>query len=356
MAEETPQQKMASRLNTLDWDLEKLQSNARMSSVRDRVEDIQTTVTGLLPCIEDLRKRGYVFGKGMDEKAKTLAVQWKPVHEKVLREVQRQVPLLELDLRPLENQIAQVRGRANTPAAIESTVTRLEGSLDTFEDRVGAIEKNLRGMYDSIEREVSALKARLDQVSWMLQQFAEATFQLLPAEGAVMAVKATYSKDAKISKDDPEGILYLTDQRLFYEQKQEVATKKILFITTEKEKVQKLLLEAPVALVEQIKASKKGLFGNEDHLELFFKPGAPVVSVWFHLDGQDSSGWQGLIGQVRSGDLQSDRAVAVDPEQVRKVKSAPGKCPSCGAPVTQVVLRGMDSIKCEYCQFVMRLE
>jgi hypothetical protein len=356
MTEETPQQKMTSRLNTLHWDLEKLQSSARLSSVRDSIEDLDTAVHGLTACIDDLRKRGYVFGKGLESKANSFKEQWKPAQEKVLREIQHQVPLLELDLRPLESQIAQVQGRANTPAAIEATVTHLEGALDAFEDRVRAIESNLRGMYDSFSGEINEFKAGLDRVSWMLQQFSEATFQLLPAEGAVMAVKAVYSKDAKMGKEDPEGNLYITDQRLFYEQKQEVATKKILFITTEKEKVQKLLLEVPVALVDQVKASKKGLFGNEDHLELSFKPGAPVVSAWFHLDGQDCNGWQGLLGQVRSGDLDAERAVAVDPDQVRKARSAPGKCPSCGAPVTQVVLRGMDSIKCEYCQFVMRLD
>ncbi|MBE0696708.1 MAG: hypothetical protein IH586_07280 [Anaerolineaceae bacterium] len=356
MAEETPQQKMGRRLNSLHWDLEKLQASARLTSVRDAVEDMDTMINGLSSRVEDLRKRGYVFGKGLESKASGLAEQWKPIQEKVRREIQHQVPLLELDLRPLESQVAQVQGRESTPAVIEAPVIRLEGELETFKDRVSAIENNLRGMYDSFAKEVNGVKATLDRVSWMLQQFAEATFQLLPAEGAVMAVKATYSKDAKIGKEDPEGILYLTDQRLFYEQKEEVATKKILFITTEKEKVQKLLLEVPVALVEQAKASKKGLFGNEDHLELSFKYGAPVISAWFHLDGQDCNGWQALFGQARSGDLDADRAVVVDPEQVRKVKSAPGKCPSCGAPVTQVVLRGMDNIQCGYCQFVMRLE
>jgi predicted nucleic acid-binding Zn-ribbon protein len=356
MTEATPQEKMKTRLNSLEWKLESLQSSARLSSMRDAVEDLDTAINGMLPRIEDFRRQGYVYGKGLEGKAQILGEQWKPIHVKVISEIQRQVPRLESDLRPLESQIAQVKGRAATPAAIESTVTRLESTLEAFEDRVSAIETSVRGMYDSFSKQVDEVKVTLNQVDEMLQQFAEATFQLLPDEGAVMAVKAVYSKDARISKEDPEGFLYLTDQRLFYEQKQEIATKKILFITTEKEKVQKLLLEVPVALVEKVVASKKGLFGNEDHLELNFKHGAPVVSAWFHLNGQDSSWWQGLIGQVRSGELTGERAVAVDPEQVRKVKSAPGKCPNCGAPVNQVVLRGMDNLTCEYCQFVMRLD
>lgn len=356
MAEETPQQKMSRRLSALQNELERLQSSARLSNVRDSVEDLDALVNGLPARIQDLRQRGYAFGKGLESQSSDFAARWKPVQEKALKEIQNQLPLLEQDLRLLESRITQVQGRANAPDAIEATVTRLESELKTLKDRVSAIENNVRGMYDGFSREVYELKAGLDRAGWMLQQFSEATFQLMPVEGAVMAVKAVYSKDAKVNDDDPEGILYLTDQRLFFEQKEEIATKKFLFVTTAKEKVQKLLLEVPVMLIERVLASKKGVFGHEDHLELSFKPGAPVISAWFHLDGQDCNKWQGLLGQARSGELDADRAVAVDPEQERKVKSAPGKCPSCGAPVTQVVLRGMDSIKCEFCQFVMRLE
>ena len=41
-----------------------------------------------------------------------------------------------------------------------------------------------------------------------------------------MGVKAVWTKDGKEDKSDPEGTLYLTDQRLLFEQKEEVATKK----------------------------------------------------------------------------------------------------------------------------------
>ena len=46
-----------------------------------------------------------------------------------------------------------------------------------------------------------------------------------------MAVRATWQKGGE---DNPQGILYLTDQRLLFEQKQEIGAKKVLFITTEK--------------------------------------------------------------------------------------------------------------------------
>jgi ribosomal protein S27E len=47
--------------------------------------------------------------------------------------------------------------------------------------------------------------------------------------------------------------------------------------------------------------------------------------------------------------------VALDQASVDKIKAAPGKCPSCGGTITTVVLRGMDSITCEFCGAVIRL-
>jgi hypothetical protein len=38
-----------------------------------------------------------------------------------------------------------------------------------------------------------------------------------------------------------------------------------------------------------------------------------------------------------------------------KVKAAPSQCPSCGGNINQVVLRGMDSLTCDYCGYVIRL-
>jgi len=352
---QTSQEQINNRLSSLRRKVQDLQSRARLATTRDRVEDLSTLVFSLLPCVRDLRKQGYVFGKGYETNASSLAGQWRPLRDDVMREIGRQAPQLERELNPLESRLSQVQGRVNNPAAIQVTVDRLEKEINAFDDKVRAVEKSINGMYDSFSARARELKTELDRLDWMLQQFSAASFRLLPAEGALMAAKATYSKDQKIGKDDAKGILYLTDQRLFFEQKQEIATKKVLFITTEKEMIQKLLLEIPVELVDKVQASKKGLFGHQDHLEMTFKPGAAVQAAWLHIDGQDCQWWQGLIGRARSHEFDNERAVAVDADLIDKARSAPGQCPNCGAPMDQVVLRGMDSIRCEYCQYVIRL-
>ncbi|MCL4562674.1 MAG: hypothetical protein M1281_18940, partial [Chloroflexi bacterium] len=142
---------------------------------------------------------------------------------------------------------------------------------------------------------------------------------------------------------------------ILFEQKQEVATKKVLFITTEKKKVQQLLMETPVALLQTVEATKQGLFGHEDHIELTFASGAPFYSAHFHLDGQDCNEWQALLGKAKAKDFDRDRAVAIAQDDIDKVKAAPGQCPACGGAITAPVLRGMDSLTCEFCGYVIRL-
>jgi len=167
-------------------------------------------------------------------------------------------------------------------------------------------------------------------------------------------VKAVWCKTGKEQKGDPAGILYLTDQRFLFEEKEEVATKKVLFIATEKEKRQVLQLEAPVALVDKVEISKQGLLKNEDHVEVHLSTGAPVAIADFHIWKENTS-WQALINRAKVKDFDMGRAMAVDQAAVAKVKSAPTQCPSCGGIINQEILRGQDNLTCEYCGFVIRL-
>lgn len=188
----------------------------------------------------------------------------------------------------------------------------------------------------------------------MLDQLAEAKFTLLPTEGGLCAIKAVWCKDGKERDDDPEGILYLTDQRLLFEQKEEVATKKFLFITTEKQKIQELEWEAPVVSIEDVKPSKQGFLKNEDHLDIRFGNGAPFQNASLHI-WQEGSEWVKMINRVKTKDFDKNRAVAIDQKEIDKTKQVPAQCPSCGANLAQVILRGQDSTKCEYCGFIIRL-
>ncbi len=354
MSTPNPAQQIAGEITSLQTKLGWLQDSARLNKVRDALEDVYTQVNSLPMRIKSLRERGYAFEKELEDQAEAFSQQWMGLQPSVSVATNQAAASLQAALRPLETQMSQLAAVKSNPIAARPLISSLQTGIETLEDKVSAAERQVNGMYNAFNNQLYKLTKHLNELEWMLGQLAEAKFTLLPTESGIMAVKAVWCPDVKENKDDPEGVLYLTDQRLIFEQKEEVATKKVLFITTAKEKVQAVKWEAPVALIEESQPSKQGLLKNEDHLDLRFGEGAPVESVHLHL-WQEASEWVQLLKRAKTRDFDQTRAIALDQAEVEKVKSAPSQCPSCGANLTQVVLRGMDSIKCEYCGYVIRL-
>jgi len=350
----TPAEEIARKIRSLQSQLPDLQEDVRLTSLRDSLEDLETTVNNLDQEIADLRARGYVFDKGLESQAEDLTQQWRTLRPGVTRQIELQAQTLQTSLRPIENQITQLGARAKHPTAASPLVNRADAAITTLEGKISAAESSIRGMFDQFSSQVNKIEAGMAKVDWMLTEISEATFQLLSTEAGVSAVKAVWAKSGKERKDDPEGVLYLTDQRLIFEQKEKIATKKVLFITTEKKLVQQQLWESPVALVEGVKTEKQGFLNKEDHLDISLASGAPFPSVHVHIWG-DNETWSALIKRARAKDFDQDRAIPIAAAAVEKVKSAPESCPACGATVDQVVLRGMDSLTCNYCGHVMRL-
>jgi hypothetical protein len=354
MATPSPAQQIADEIRSLQSKVGDLQGSVRLTKARDAVEDLQTTINGLAQRIATLRTRGYVFEKDMENQAQAFVESWALVYPNLQAQIYMQSSALINSLRPIEMQMPQLNAAASNPAAARGLLGSMQTAVNMLESKGSATEKTIEGMYDQFNNQVDQFTKHLNDIEYLVAQLAEATFQLLPTEGGIAAVKAVWCKTGKEQKGDPEGVLYLTDQRILFEQKEEIVTKKVLFVATEKQKVQQLQIECPVSLVDKVDTSKQGMLKNEDHIEIRFASGAPLEVAHFHI-WQDNITWQQLINRAKSKDFDKGRALTIEQAAVDKVKSAPSQCPSCGGNITQVVMRGMDSIKCEYCGFVIRL-
>jgi hypothetical protein len=355
MSEQNPIDEFASEVDTVRRNVASLQSNVRLASVLDELEDIDTRVNAMPQRVLALRNRNYAFEKGLESRISDVVLRWSGIRPSVQTRIDQECMRLNNAIRPIEAELSRLIPLSRNPAAGRSLLNQVNADVSNLQSKVNAAQNALKGMYDAFANEINEIHTHLEQVEWMCTQLDEACFQLIPTESCIMAVKAVWYRNDKEDKDDPKGVLYLTDQRLLFEQKEEVATKKVLFITTEKKKVQNLLFMAPVTEVAETNAIKKGLFKNEDHLELRFSGQAPFPFIGLHIFDQPCNTWQGLINQARSGDIQKTRAILVDEEAIEKVKAAPTKCPSCGATLDQPVLRGMDAVTCPYCGTVIRL-
>jgi hypothetical protein len=354
MAAPSPAQQTSDEIRSLQTKIGDLQGSVRLTKVRDSVADFHNTVNGLLQRIASMRTRGYVFEKDLENQAQAFVGSWALLYPNLQSQTNLQSSALINSLRPIELQMPQLLAVAGNPGLARGLLGTLQSAVAMLEDKVSATEKNIEALYAQFNDQVFQFTKHLNEIEYLVTQLAEATFQLLPTEGGIAAVKAVWCKTGKEQKSDPEGVLYLTDQRILFEQKEEIVTRKVLFVATEKQKVQQLQITCPVTLVEKVELSKQGLLKNEDHIELRMSSGAPLEIAHFHI-WQDNSTWQQYINRTKSKDFDKGRAVAIDQKELDKVKAAPSQCPSCGGNITQVVMRGMDTIACEYCGYVIRL-
>ncbi len=354
MSNQSFTEQVKNEIKSLQSSLREMQSSVRMTDILDRVEDLGTSVNGMDRRIKSLRERGYAFEKDLEDMAADFQKEWAEIAPKIEAQIGKEVSGMERLLRPLETKITGLAGDSGAPAALRPRVKELKSQVETLEGRIEAAESGIRGIYDQFSSDYQKVKYHLTKLEWMLTEISEASFEMLATESGIMAVKAVWAKAGKQTKDDPEGVLYLTDQRILFEQKEKVTTKKILFVATEKKLVQELLWQVPLALIEETKAYKEGFLNKDDYIDLRFGSGAPFDIVHMHI-WQRGDEWKALLKRAKSKEFDATRAIPIDEAAAEKVKDAPTKCPSCGGAINQVVLRGMESMTCEYCGDVIRL-
>jgi len=347
----SPQEQVKRDISAAQIELKNLIDKVKLSSVRDRYSSLDSDINNLQTRIQKIRDRKYAFNKILEEQAKSFQRQWAVKRSGILSQITQESTALQNQLRPLESRVSAL-SLGSSPAA---TVKSIRSELSSFSSKVTSAESSITKLFNDLNNEVSAVKTNLSRIEKTLDYCDSASFGFLPTESVVRAVKATWTRDENEDKEDPDGILFLTDQRLIFEQREEIATKKVLFFTTERKKVQELEFEVPVFSISSVKSTKQGMLKNEDWLELEMDSGAFARSAKLHLDGQSCDEWQALINKVKSREIDADRAIAVDEAAVEKVKAAPVICPSCGGTLSKPVLRGMDTITCDFCGRVIKL-
>ena len=324
-----------------------LEARAQLSTVYNDIGEIEARLTQLPLELDELRARGYVHSGGLEDRIVAFDQQWDEVQPRVEKALQQQVRRLDHEFDMVEQRVDAL---ARPTAAAAGTA---ETAIAGLERRVSAAESAVRALYSSVQGELRAIDAELDRVDWMLDQLeASQEISLYDTEGPIAAVEAEWENDGD---EGPDGILFLTDQRLIFEQNEVVAKKKFLgLVTTDKETIRQLLLAFPAQEIQEVTASEEGGFlgmGKDDILELVCTANAPHSRLRFHLEGQDAEAWAVLLKKVRSGEIDGDRA----DDYVEEVAAAqvvlgafPTQCPNCFAAVAPPA-RGVTTAVCAFC-------
>ncbi len=343
-ASATGNENVESKLAGLRSRWEGLSKKAGLDDAYKAFQQMSAEIEGMDSEIAAVRKRGYAFGGDWEKQAATLRSRW-PTQK---RDAENVYTEKKQDLQNAARQASQLLARAERDSKLLDDLGR---GLSELERQITSAEERLKGAYAAADDMAGDISVGIEQAIFVLDELDDATFKLLHNEHPVAACKAQWVNN----KEEPEGILYLTDQRILFEQEEEKATKKILFITTKKELVQQLLWEAPVGVVERASAEDKGGFvgfGVKELLTLEFSTdaaGLPKEVTLRFLDYADNELWQELVQRVKSGEIQKERfgasAQTAAPTAPREI---PTNCPRCNAALP-TIYKGTQQITCEYC-------
>jgi hypothetical protein len=337
-----------------------LQQEVQFAGVHDTVQDITTTLGGLPGAVLALRSQGYLYSSSLEGQAQALAQQWETLRSDILAQAQAESRGLSRDMASVSGQVQSLQSAFVRSAALARPLYPAAASaVENLTAKVQGVQSRLGALYGGVSQQMYALKVQVNQLGELLKLFQSATFSLQPGESPLDATPATYLRD----KDEgPEGLLYLTNHRLLFEQKEEVATKKVLFVTTEKELIQRLLLDQPVGYIQQVEGSEKGFaVFKKEMLTVQFAPESGLGKSYFRLK-EDSEAWQALIRRVTLGEIEQER-VGAAPESAAEraeaeqavARELPTVCPTCGAPLGQRIARGVQSLACDYCGAAIRV-
>lgn len=342
---------ISAKLHSLRREFTDTYESARFTSLTEEVGNMGGEVSTLPADIEKIRSRGYAFRSFLENKAEKLHAHWQSIRDTVRDAIDRERDDLNRELGSVERWVERAEAAEDDPEKANELIERAQEEISELVDKVESAERRIRSTYSTLKTDISQTKSQLHKINWYLDQKDEASFDFLAGEALFLAAKAEWVQTGK-GRQDPDGILYLTDQRLLFEQK-ETTGKRLGLFGGKKE--QELELDLPLGQIEAVEAENQGMFGGKDMLNFTLGAGAPYATLTIEVKGGvDCKFWAKQIQRMISGDTQDERAIEPDPELVERLREAPTECHVCGGTLPMIVA-GQTQIECEYCGSIVRI-
>ncbi len=282
--------------------LKDLQHSVNEQSLLQDISETATRLQELPKKLQDIRQRGYTYAADLEQKIADLIKRWKDAEDEARYRGQRRSQRIGWDLEDMQHILDRLNSADST--TMQSYLTRLSGELNRVKSEIDTAKKQIAEPVGDIPDQVRTLAERLSTLDDYMKRVIEASFPFNSGEKVYMAVEAEWKKGTD-SKENPDGVFYVTDQRLIMEQKE----KKGGFVGIGGTKVQQLTWEAPLTAVQSVSSEKKGLFGNIDLIHIHFNAGSgPAPETIIEVKGGVKSDWFALqLQRVQRGEIAQEQ-------------------------------------------------
>ncbi len=331
------QQRIITLLNELTG--AKMQLNEAenlVNSVDDSIIKLPARVTGL-------RQMNYLLQPNLEVDQQKAVSSWAMLGATLRSDIMNRAASLRPELDFIERELNAYRSTTSLRAG---GLNNLTSRLSVQKSQINDISTRVRSQLAQITSVLRPIEKEIASAEETVKRTSTASFKWKQGETPVISIPA------KNMKENVEGILTLTNQRLIYEVEKEVVLKKILFLATEKKTERQVYIDKPIGTVSKISKGKVGLFEGEG-LYIDFKQDTPQLVVDAYGDDADET--IKLFNQISSGqidlDLSKTKPADKEPAEKRLIT-----CPYCGAPYRDEIYRGQISVQCKYCSTVINTQ
>ncbi len=184
--------------------------------------------------------------------------------------------------------------------ASEALLERADEETDDAERKLREAKRDYIKGLDPLEDTEKRIKKLMKRIPYYFEMRDEASFEFGADEQVVMADKAEWVVTGK-GKEDPDGILFLTNQRMVFEQKEKTGKKFGLFGGKMQHGIQ---WEYPLDQIAGVSFEDRGMMGRKDMLMLQMQSGADHDEITLESKGDDdNSEWHEVIEKALNGGL-----------------------------------------------------
>lgn len=280
---------LQSRLRSVIRDIERFDNDYSSEALQDDQTKLQEQ-------LEAVRSQGYAFLGEVQTMLQTSANQIAQLGSVLQQQARNQQSMLRFELGSVERAVGDAQDDD------EGSISAAESRLDNLERKVKQAQRELDDMMEPVTKAHQTARRRLSDIQRYLTAQEEASFDFDPDEKLVLADKAEWVVTGK-GRKDPDGILFLTDKRVLFEQKE--TTGKTLGLFGGK-KEHELEWAVPLDQITGVEAENKGMMGGKDMLMLTLAPGAEHESITVEIKGGvDNEYWREMLHKAQNGELGS---------------------------------------------------
>jgi len=329
-SENIRQQKIISMINDLNT------IKMQLSSTESKASRIDDVIAKLPARITSLRQMNYLLQTNLEEDQLKVAKNWATLGPSIKSEISSRAATLRSELSSLERDINNSRMSSGFGiggfSGLDIRINTLRALVSDFSSRIQSGLVPLDSVLTPIEQGLASAESTVKLTS-------SASFKWKEGETPVIAVPA------KDMNEDVKGILTLTNQRIIYESEKEVVLKKTLFIVTEKKVERQTSLERAIGSVGNITKGSVGFLAGAG-LYITFKQDNTQLKL--DTTGEQADDVIKYYGLITSGQIDLDLN-KVKPKEQKPAEKKVISCPKCGAPFTDEIYRGQQTVQCKYC-------